>query len=150
MMNSQLDNININREKLTSNVEKYIKEVFLTHTKKKLGQEKIDNYLGKDFQCISLSLDKEIIGAITFRNKYSSLDIKYLVVSEKFRGNNLGKKLVEEAIKVARNEWHCRVAYLSTFSFQALDFYKKLGFEVEFIRDQYDDNIKNYFLKKVL
>jgi len=37
-----------------------------------------------------------------------------------------------------------------TFGFQAPEFYKKLGYEIEFIRENRDPKLNKYFLKKAL
>ena len=39
---------------------------------------------------------------------------------------------------------------LTTFGFQAPEFYKKLGFQVEFIREDKDPKLTKYFLAKAL
>lgn len=39
---------------------------------------------------------------------------------------------------------------VSTFEFQTLDFYKKLGFKVDFKREGYLNNSTSYFLSKIV
>ena len=39
---------------------------------------------------------------------------------------------------------------LTTFGFQAPEFYKKLGYEVEFVREDKDPKLAKYFLAKTL
>ena len=39
---------------------------------------------------------------------------------------------------------------LTTFGFQAPEFYKKLGYEVEFIREDNDPKLRKFFLAKSL
>ena len=39
---------------------------------------------------------------------------------------------------------------LTTFGFQAPEFYKKLGYEVEFVREDKDPKLAKYFLAKAL
>lgn len=39
---------------------------------------------------------------------------------------------------------------ITTFGFQAPEFYKKLGYELEFVREDADPKLKKYFyLKKI-
>lgn len=57
------------------------------------------------------------------------LEIQYLFVEETYRGSGYGKKLIQEAEKIAR-EKNLDFIKVDTLSFQALDFYKKEGFEV--------------------
>jgi ribosomal protein S18 acetylase RimI-like enzyme len=45
---------------------------------------------------------------------------------------------------------NCDFVFLETMSFQALDFYEKLGFKVELKRDGYAEGASIYYLKKNL
>jgi GNAT superfamily N-acetyltransferase len=77
------------------------------------------------------------------------LDIRLLWVSEHLRGRGLGSTLmhVAEREAIARG---CHIAMLDTHSFQAPDFYKKLGYEEIGVLDGYPLKHKKYFLKKGL
>jgi len=59
------------------------------------------------------------------------------------------KKLMKRAFLYGK-ERGCRFAFLETLSFQAPEFYEKLGFEVELKRDGYDHNTSFYYLRKDL
>ena len=56
------------------------------------------------------------------------LHIHILWLDESLRGAGLGRRLMEAAEAEARNAG-CPYAHLDTHSFQATDFYKKLGYE---------------------
>jgi GNAT superfamily N-acetyltransferase len=77
------------------------------------------------------------------------LDIKLVWVREDRRGSGLGSHLMLAAEReaIARG---CHVAMLATHSFQAPDFYKKLGYEEIGVLDGYPIQHKKYFLKKTL
>lgn len=60
------------------------------------------------------------------------LRVSILSVTESFRGQGLGRRLMMEAEQVARDAG-CHSAWVDTFSFQAPEFYPKLGY-VEFAR----------------
>jgi GNAT superfamily N-acetyltransferase len=77
------------------------------------------------------------------------LDIKLVWVREDCRGSGLGSSLMRAAEReaVARG---CHIALLATHSFQAPDFYKKLGYEEIGVLDGYPMRHKKYFLKKRL
>jgi GNAT superfamily N-acetyltransferase len=62
------------------------------------------------------------------------LEVKILWLEESLRGSGLGRRLIETAEAEARAAG-CRYARLDSHSFQAPDFYKKLGYE-EFARLQ--------------
>ena len=65
------------------------------------------------------------------------------------RGQGVGSQLLAMAEQeaVARG---CHSAYLDTFSFQALPFYQKQGYEVFGTLDNYPGEHKRYFLRKQL
>jgi ribosomal protein S18 acetylase RimI-like enzyme len=77
------------------------------------------------------------------------LDIRYLWVREDSRRSGLGSNLMRAAEReaIARG---CHVATLETHSFQAPDFYKKLGYEEIGVLDGYPICHKKYYLRKVL
>lgn len=56
------------------------------------------------------------------------LEVKILWLEEALRGTGLGRRLIETAEAEARAAG-CRYARLDTHSFQAPDFYEKLGYE---------------------
>lgn len=55
-------------------------------------------------------------------------ELRQLWVDEGHRGNGVGSRLMASAIEEARNR-RCAAIYLATYSFQAPDFYERLGFE---------------------
>ena len=62
-------------------------------------------------------------------SNYGWLWIGLLWVSEDLRGNGYGSRLMAEIEDEAQRNG-CTHAYLNSFSFQAVDFYKKLGYRV--------------------
>ena len=56
------------------------------------------------------------------------LDVEYLVVDEALRGQNMGSKLLKRAEQAASDRG-CKYVFLDTFSFQAPEFYKKMGYK---------------------
>ncbi len=54
-----------------------------------------------------------------------------------------------EAEKLARAQ-DCIFIHLDTFSFQAPEFYKSLGFEVFGLLDEYPGELKRFYMKKML
>jgi GNAT superfamily N-acetyltransferase len=67
------------------------------------------------------------VGGLTARIAYSRMFVELLYLPETFRGQGLGAKLLGKAEDVARDAG-CTGIWLDTFSFQAPDFYKKLGY----------------------
>lgn len=75
------------------------------------------------------SADGQIFGGIIGEICWNWLEVHYLFVEEAFRKSGYGKKLLYAAEKMAK-EKNCEFIKLDTLSFQAVDFYKKQGFEV--------------------
>jgi ribosomal protein S18 acetylase RimI-like enzyme len=68
-----------------------------------------------------------IIGGLTGRTYWQYLDIAFLWVDEKYRGEGYATQLMKaaEVEAIARG---CERVFLDTLSFQALGFYQKLGY----------------------
>lgn len=69
-----------------------------------------------------------LIGGLKGRSTYDWLFIDWLWVSSEARGQGVGAKLMKKAEDAAL-ERQCVGAYVSTFSFQAPDFYRRIGYE---------------------
>ncbi|MCR5093403.1 MAG: GNAT family N-acetyltransferase [Lachnospiraceae bacterium] len=100
-----------------------------------------------EFLFVAEDSDGKIIGAITGRAYYNEVHVGDLIVDESCRRSGLGSRLigaVEDAYKGKGYE----IITLTTFGFQAPEFYKKLGFQVEFVRENKDPKLSKYFLSK--
>lgn len=93
----------------------------------------------------------EIVGGVYGWKAFAEIYVDELCISKENRGSGYGKKLLE-IIEKEVSEGDCANINLVTNSFQgAVGFYKKCGFEVEFIRkntknSKYD---KYYMIKKL-
>ena len=91
------------------------------------------NFIRKDdYERITITLKDEhdqVAGGLLAAIEWQSLHIDVLWVDDRVRGEGLGKQLMTMAEKIA-SEKGCTLIKLDTFSFQALEFYKKLGYEV--------------------
>jgi ribosomal protein S18 acetylase RimI-like enzyme len=76
-------------------------------------------------------------------------EIEFLWVNESFRGQGVGKKLLESAEEEARRRG-CRHVVLDTHSFQAPGFYLKCGYEVIGEVENHPRGYKKIYLRKVL
>lgn len=88
-----------------------------------------------------------IAGCIAEVNQWNALHIDALWVSEEYQRRGLGSKLLKEVEAVAA-ENGCTLSHLSTFDFQAKDFYIKHGYEVFGILDNRPEGRCRYYLKK--
>lgn len=77
------------------------------------------------------------------------LEVKLLWVRDDLRGLGYGKRLMLEAEREAIDRG-CSQALLDTHSFQAPDFYRKLGYEVYGVLEGPPAGQKKYYLKKNL
>jgi len=93
--------------------------------------------------------DGKIIGVITGRAYYNEVHIGDLIVAENYRGSGVGSQLVRAVEKEYRNKGY-DVITLTSFGFQAPEFYKKLGYSVEFVRNNANPKLSKYFLKKAI
>ncbi|SQC17820.1 acetyltransferase [Klebsiella pneumoniae] len=69
-------------------------------------------------------------GGLIAKRKGNWLCIEYLWVSETTRGRGLGSELMQEAEQQAQAQG-CSHLLVDTFSFQALPFYQKLGYQLQ-------------------
>lgn len=93
--------------------------------------------------------NNQIVGGCQCDMLYGCLYVGSLWVSENLRGQGYGTKLMRSVEKLAK-EQHCNFVAVNTMSWEALDFYKKLGFIVEFERSGFIDNAIFYFMRKDL
>ena len=82
-----------------------------------------------DFQRLSITLRdrREVVGGLVGQIFLGWLFIELLWVSDAYRGRGFGLKIMRTAEKEARRRG-IKNAYVDTFSFQAPDFYRKLGY----------------------
>jgi len=71
--------------------------------------------------------DGQILGGLTGELIWNALYVGVLWVSESSRGQGYGSALMRTAEDMARTRG-CEVSFLSTMTFQAPNFYKKLGY----------------------
>jgi GNAT superfamily N-acetyltransferase len=98
---------------------------------------------------VSLREEGEMRGALIGKTYWEWLSVDILWIAEAFRGRGYGKTLLGKAETEARNRG-CVNVLLDTFSFQAPEFYRRLGY-VEFGRlPGFPNGHKRYFLTKRL
>ena len=106
--------------------------------------------LNYDDFCFVAEDDNGIIaGVITGRAYYNEVHVGDLIVGEGYRGSGLGSQLVTTVEDAYRGKGY-EVITLTTFGFQAPEFYIKLGYTVEFIRREKDPKLNKYFFRKGL
>ena len=91
----------------------------------------------------------QTIGGLWGSLSYRWLHIDLLFVPEALRGNDVGSEIMRRAEAIARDN-DCVGIRLDTHSFQAPDFYRKLGYEVFGVLDDNPPGTQRFFLHKGL
>jgi len=91
--------------------------------------------------------NNNIVGGCKGDMLYGCLFVSDLWVSEPLRNQGYGSQLMQAAVQFGK-EQGCLFAAVNTMDWEALEFYKKLGFHVEFERHGFEKNSIIYFLRK--
>lgn len=92
--------------------------------------------------------DNKIVGIITGNSYYKEVHISDLIILEEYRNKQIGSKLVENVENYYKDKGFENIN-LTTYGFQAPEFYKKCGFKVEFVREnKKNPKLNKYFLIK--
>lgn len=103
---------------------------------------------GKDYS-FHIELDGVIAADIVAESVEDTLEISYLFVRSEYRGSGLGTKLVCHVESLARENGIKRIL-LNTYSFQAPDFYRHLGYrEILCIDPVFGVHSQHYFVKEL-
>ena len=111
------------------------------------GQESGVELNYEEFCFIAEDEAGHLLGVITGRAYYNEVHIGDLIIGKNHRKSGIGRSLVEEVEKTYRGKGYEKIT-LTTFGFQAPDFYRKLGYEIEFVRQDKDPKLSKYFLAK--
>src|SRR5574337_591188 len=90
-----------------------------------------------------------IVAAVAGHSWGETCELRQVWVAEKLRGQGLGRQLLRSAEAEARRRG-CRQIVLSTHSFQAPQFYRKLGFRVVAQVTDYPRGYAHVLLRKRL
>ena len=104
---------------------------------------------GQDLTIVSRDEQGAIIAGLVGWTWGGCLEIEYLWVHEHRRGQGYGTRLLAEAEDEAR-ERGCQQAQLVTYSFQAPEFYTKMGYTVYAELNDCPKGHRRYYLKKCL
>jgi len=137
--------IKVNQEILTEDIREFILNGFSEHSISKLGY----NGFVKEQIAFTAKENNKLIGAIIVSPYYGALWIKLFFVDKNYRGNRIGKQLLEKALNHGK-EQKLKFAFVETLSFQALEYYKNFGFVLEFTREGYQNEIAFHYLRKYL
>ena len=88
-----------------------------------------------------------VLGGLLGEIKWRWLYVSKLWLGDELRGQQLGTQLMERAEEYAWRKG-CLGSHLSTFEYQALPFYEKLGYEVFGVLEGYPPGYRQYYLRK--
>ena len=139
-----MDNMEIKyyEGKLSDDIGKLINEGFTKYDK---AFDLSPNY--KEFSFIAKE-NGEIAGILTGKCLHDEVKISDLIVTEKFRKNGIGSKLLKSVEEYFSDKNYTSIS-LTTYDFQAPKFYEKCGFELEFVREnKKNPKLTKYFFVK--
>lgn len=106
-------------------VEGFVQRVF-----DEQAQAYFDEMRDKEEERITLVAyqGEQLAGAIVANRKYDHIYIEFITVDSHFRGQNIGRLLMEAIEKISAEKNIINIT-LKTRSYQAAGFYKKCGYE---------------------
>jgi GNAT superfamily N-acetyltransferase len=93
--------------------------------------------------------ERNILGGATGTLFYGSLYVDSLWIDKTLRHQGWGTKLMCEAENMGRKQGASFIT-LNTMDWEALPFYQKLGYSIEFTREGYEKESKMFMLRKNL
>ncbi len=109
------------------------------------GHDRKDTF----FSFILKNDKKEVVGSIVGAARWGWAAIRTLWIHDSLRGKGWGRKLMEEFEKEAIR-LGCKYAYTDTYTWQAPEFYRKLGYEEYARLDDFPEGSALYYFKKKL
>ncbi len=96
---------------------------------------------------IYLKDGEKVVGGVYGYYIYGCVHTDMLWLSKEMRHKGWGLKLMRESEAIARVR-KCKFATANTMDWEALPFYQKLGYQIEFTQEGYEMNSKMYRLRK--
>jgi GNAT superfamily N-acetyltransferase len=106
-----------------------------------------DGYKGVGIKLVAKDKAGELIGGLSAWTTLQNLIFEHIWIEERFRGQDLGRKLMLEMERIAR-ENGCIASQASCFSFPALGIIEKMGYQILGLSNGYPDPVKEYYLIK--
>lgn len=116
----------------------------IDYAKLKKGQPPIES-----FAFFVRDKTDQILGGCNGSMYYGCLYIDTLWLDERLRQKKIGTQLMLSAEQLGIDN-DCLFSTVNTMDWEALGFYQKLGYEIEYQREGYLNNSILYFLKKIL
>lgn len=101
------------------------------------------------FACYAKSSEGNLVGGALARWWGTACELQQIWVDEALRRRGIGALLMQQ-VETLAIERGCRLLYLDTFSFQAPEFYYRLGYETACRLDGFPDGGSKFILRKSL
>ena len=102
---------------------------------------------GRDLAVFVRNTAGELLGGICAWTWGSCMEVEYAWLDERVRGSGIGREIIQKLEETAAARG-CTVSVVDTYSFQAPNFYHKMGYEVIAEIDGYPDDVKKFILRK--
>jgi GNAT superfamily N-acetyltransferase len=109
--------------------------------------EHTDPEFRRNIDVIYQNEDGEMVAGAFAEVYWQSAYIAVLWVNESLRGAGIGTELMHR-IEAQAREWQCRFAWTRTFSWQAREFYERLGYRVTGRLDDHPPGHTFYTMRK--
>lgn len=134
--------VTVSIQPFSEKIQQIVQDGFSAHTLQAIGyEEKISQV------CFVANDGDQIAGVMTAEIFFGALHIKLAFVEESYRNKKVGSLLLQNMEQYGK-EKGCSFAFLETLSFQALGFYLKSGYEIEFSRNGFSNGTSFHYLRK--
>lgn len=103
----------------------------------------------KPFSYLVKGEDNSLIGGVTGSTYYGYMYVELLWVDPQYRKHKWGSKLMQAAENLAK-ERNCSYICVTTMDWEAKPFYQKLGYEISYIHEGFENDSQMYVLRKKL
>lgn len=118
----------------------------------KIDQFNLEHWEVKERHPLAVQLKDaqgNIIAGAAARSFGKWLLLDNLWVDDSLRGKNVGSNILHK-IEEAGKSRGCETCLLDTLNFQAMPFYRKHGYEVQWVQENYPESGSKYFMTKTL
>ena len=105
---------------------------------------------GKDINLYLKDDSGKVVGGLFCETWSYGLYIDVFWIADEYRTKDMEKKIMIAEAERLGKELGCIFSHTCTFSYQSPEFYKRMGYEVFAVNDEYPEDIKQFFLKKKL
>lgn len=90
----------------------------------------------------------EIAGGVAAYIFYGSIQIDILWIKNEYRQKGIGKALIRGLVSIAKNKKLKMISVSTMDGWDNINFYKKQGFSIEFIKKGFEKGLTQYYLVK--